>query len=104
LEGPNFAISWTKGNTLYMPDTKALGLLPSTAQELLRRFAKDTLGMTVEYGIYPLQRLLEADEAYASSTTRGIIPIEAIGRYKFPTETPRIMKLKALMDELYSGS
>jgi branched-subunit amino acid aminotransferase/4-amino-4-deoxychorismate lyase len=104
LDGPNFAISWIKGNTLYLPDTKALGLLPSITQDLLRRLAEETLGMTVEYGIYTLKQLLDADEVYISSTTRGLIPIEAIGDHTYSVERPRIKRLQALLDEVNHGS
>ena len=104
LDGPNFAISWIKGNTLYLPDPIKLGLLPSITQDLLRRLAEDRLGMTVEYGIYPLKVMWEADEAYISSTTRGLIPIEAIGDHTFSIQRPWIEKLQALLDEVNHGS
>jgi len=104
LDGPNFAISWIKGTTLYLPDIKKLGLLPSITQDLLRQLAEEKLNMTVEYGIFPLRTLWEADEAYVSSTTRGLIPIDAIGNHKFPTATPWINKLQALLEEVNEGS
>jgi branched-subunit amino acid aminotransferase/4-amino-4-deoxychorismate lyase len=104
LDGPNFAISWMKDSTLYLPDTKKLGLLPSITQDLLRQLAEDHLGMTIEYGIYPLKSVLEADEAFISSTTRGLIPIDAIGDHKFSTEIPRIKRLQVLLEEQNSLS
>jgi len=104
LDGPNFAISWIKGNTLYLPDPTKLGLLPSITQDLLRRLAEEKLGMPVEYGIYPLKSLWEADEAYISSTTRGLIPIEAIGDHTFSRQRPWIEKLRVLLDEVNHGS
>lgn len=100
LDGPNFAISWIKGNTLYIPDTKELGLLPSITQDLMRQLAEDELGMKVDSGVFPLSHVLEAEEVYVTSTTRGVIPIFEIGEHKFSSEIPRVTRLQNLLNEL----
>jgi branched-subunit amino acid aminotransferase/4-amino-4-deoxychorismate lyase len=104
LDGPNFAISWIQENTLYLPDTDALGLLPSITQDLVRDLAEDKLGMSVKRGIFSLKDVLEADEVYVSSTTRGIIPITRIGSHSFPSETPKVKQLQEILAKLNDGT
>lgn len=102
LDGPNFAISWIRNSTLYLPDSKALGLLPSITQDLVRQIAEEKLGMTVERGIYTLAEVFQAEEVYITSTTRGIIPVAAIGDRVFSKETPKIRQLKVHLEKLNS--
>jgi 4-amino-4-deoxychorismate lyase len=103
LDGPNFAISWIKHNTLYLPDTDKLGLLPSITQDLVRQLAEQKFGMSVQRGIFTLKDVLAADEVYVSSTTRGIIPINVIGSHSFPPETPRVKQLQEILAKLNRG-
>ncbi len=98
LDGPNFALSWIRDNTLYLPDTDALGLLPSITQDLVRQIAEETLGMTVERGLYTLQDLFAANEVYVTSTTRGIIPVSAIGSHTYSSDIPRIRQLQEKLE------
>jgi 4-amino-4-deoxychorismate lyase len=102
LDGPNFAIAWIRHHTLYLPNATTLGLLPSITQDLVRTLAQEKLGIKVEQGIYTLQDLLDAEEVYVTSTTRGIIPVTTIGSHTYPTNTnPYIPQLQTLLAEQY---
>lgn len=94
LDGPNFAVSWIRGSTLYIPNTDELGLLPSITQDLVRTIAQTELGLTVQRGVFALREVLEADEVFVCSTTRGAIPISAIGEHKFTSDNPWTKKLQ----------
>ena len=104
LDGPNFAISWIRENTLYVPDTDALGLLPSITQDLVRQLAETKIGLAVERGIYNLKDVLQADEVYVSSTTRGIIPVHKIGSHSFSSTMPRVKELQEILAKLHDGT
>ncbi len=66
-------ICWFSDSTLFTPSA-ATGALPGTTLGLLRALAP-SLGMTVQESEAPVEALLHADAACASSSIRGVVPI-----------------------------
>jgi 4-amino-4-deoxychorismate lyase len=97
LDGPNFAVGWICNNILYAPCNKTLGLLPSITQDLVTKLAETNLQLKVERGVYTLADVLEAEEVFVMSTTRGVIPVSRIGTKELPAEHPRATELAMLL-------
>lgn len=73
LEVPTAAIAWVRGDRIQAPDWKILPILDSiTLGEL-------TKVVEVDLGVYSLEDVQRADEAFILSATRGILPVHAIG-------------------------
>ncbi len=66
-------VAWLSDATLFTPSA-ATGALPGTTLGLLRELAP-TLGLVVQEAEAPVQALLHADAAFASSSIRGFVPI-----------------------------
>jgi 4-amino-4-deoxychorismate lyase len=73
LEGPVTNVWWREGRTLLTPSLE-LGILAGETRAALLTLATDA-GYEVETGAYPLQRLLDADEAFTSSSVREVMPV-----------------------------
>jgi branched-chain amino acid aminotransferase len=82
LEGPTFTIAWAWGGRIETPSLD-LGILASITREVMVECAAG-LGADVAEGRYPLGRLFEADEVFALSTMREIVPVERIGDRSVP--------------------
>ncbi len=76
LEGPVTNIWWREGDRLVTPSLEVGILAGETRAALLELAAVE--GLTVEQGVYPLARLLAADEAFTSSSVREIMPVVEI--------------------------
>jgi branched-subunit amino acid aminotransferase/4-amino-4-deoxychorismate lyase len=76
LEGPTTNIWWRRGNTLYTPALE-LGILQGVTRGTLIGLAVD-VGYEVEVGVYPLDALAGAEEAFTSSAVREVMPIVAV--------------------------
>jgi branched-subunit amino acid aminotransferase/4-amino-4-deoxychorismate lyase len=76
LEGPTTNIWWRRGQTLYTPALE-LGILQGVTRGTLIGLAVD-LGYEVEVGVYPLDALAGAEEAFTSSAVREVMPIVAV--------------------------
>jgi branched-subunit amino acid aminotransferase/4-amino-4-deoxychorismate lyase len=76
LEGPTTNIWWRRGNTLFTPALE-LGILQGVTRGTLIELAVD-LGYEVEVGVYPLDALAGAEEAFTSSAVREVMPIVAV--------------------------
>lgn len=99
LDGPNFAVGWFSQDKLHFPCWKKLGLLQSTTQVLAAKAAQEVLQIPVEEGVYRLSDILQADEAFVMSSTRGIIPVDTIGTKSFPSG-PLIPQLQNALEEM----
>jgi branched-subunit amino acid aminotransferase/4-amino-4-deoxychorismate lyase len=77
LEGPTFTLAWVADGAVETPGME-MGILASITREVLLESCS-RLGLEVRQGRYPLDRLLEADEAMALSTTKEVTPIAAVG-------------------------
>lgn len=78
LEGPTFSVAWVAEGRLETP-ALSLGILPSITRAVLLGEAAGRVGLTVAEGVYPLARLLEAEEGLALSTVKEVMAIGAIG-------------------------
>ena len=76
LEGPVTNVWWRRGRTLLTP-TLQLGILAGETRAALIEFAPG-LGYEVEEGVYRLDELLAADEAFTSSSVREVLPVSAV--------------------------
>jgi 4-amino-4-deoxychorismate lyase len=79
LEGTVTNIWWRVGETLYTPSLD-LGILAGVTRAAAIELAP-TCGYRIEEGAYPLQSLLEAEEAFTTSSVREMMPlVEVDGR------------------------
>ncbi len=97
LEGPTFALGWIVDGVLELPSLD-LGVLGSITREALVDVA-GMLGIEVRTGRFPLARVEAADEVVAASTTRGVVPVAALGEQTF-TPGPVAARLCAAFLEL----
>jgi 4-amino-4-deoxychorismate lyase len=76
LEGTVTNVWWRTGETLYTPSLE-LGILAGVTRATLLELAPRA-GYEVVEGTYPLPSLLEADEAFTSSSVREVLPLVEI--------------------------
>lgn len=81
LEGPVTNIWWREGDLLLTPSLEVGILAGETRAALLELAAVE--GRPVEQGVYPLDRLLAADEAFTSSSIRELMPVVEIDGHPF---------------------
>jgi branched-subunit amino acid aminotransferase/4-amino-4-deoxychorismate lyase len=102
LDGPNFAVGWFSQDKLYFPCWNKLGLLQSTTQVLAAKATQEVSQIPVEEGVYRLSDILQADEVFVMSSTRGIIPVDTIGTKSF-LSGPQIPKLQNSIEEMVAS-
>jgi 4-amino-4-deoxychorismate lyase len=73
LEGTVTNVWWRSGETLHTPSLE-LGILAGVTRAALLELAPRA-GYGVVAGAYPLESLLEADEAFTSSSIREVLPL-----------------------------
>lgn len=73
MEGPTTNIWWRQGNVLFTPALE-LGILQGVTRGALIELAVDQ-GYEVEVGVYPLDALARAEEAFTSSAVREVMPV-----------------------------
>ncbi len=79
LEGPVTNVWWKRERVLYTPALE-LGILAGVTRATLIEEAA-ALGYDVREGVFPLDHLAAADEAFTSSSVREVMPvIELDGR------------------------
>ena len=76
LEGTVTNVWWRVDDTLFTPSLD-LGILAGVTRATLMELAPGC-GYSVEEGAYPLERLLEADEAFTSSSVREVMPLTEV--------------------------
>lgn len=87
LDGPNFAVMWThpdNPSVLHTPCWRTLGMLQSTTLTMTIAAAQRA-GVQVHEGRLPLQHAYGAEEFFALSTTRDLLPVAALGKHRMPT-------------------
>jgi 4-amino-4-deoxychorismate lyase len=97
LEGPVTNIWWREGETLVTPSLD-VGILAGETRAALLELAERT-GRAVEEGVYPLERLLGADEVFTSSSVREIIPVVSVDGRSFPLGPAAAELQSALREE-----
>ena len=83
LEGTVTNVWWRVGETLFTPSLD-LGILAGVTRATMIELAPEC-GFGVEQGAYPLLQLLEAEEAFTTSSVREVMPLievdgKALGR------------------------
>jgi 4-amino-4-deoxychorismate lyase len=79
LEGPTTNVWWRRERVLYTPALE-LGILAGVTRATLVSAASE-LGYEVREGAFPLEHMAAADEAFASSSVREVMPaVELNGR------------------------
>jgi branched-subunit amino acid aminotransferase/4-amino-4-deoxychorismate lyase len=81
LEGTVTNVWWRRGDTLYTPAVE-LGILAGVTRAVVLELAAGC-GYDVEEGTYPLPELLEAEEAFTSSSLRELLPITDLDGHRF---------------------
>jgi len=76
LEGTVTNVWWRSGDVLHTPSLD-LGILAGVTRATLIELAP-ACGYRVEEGAYPVENLLEADEAFTSSSVREVMPLVEI--------------------------
>lgn len=82
LEGPTYTVAWVSEGRLETPSLE-LGILASITREVLLECAA-RLDIAVKQGHFPLERMIEADEAVGLSTVKQVTPVSAIGEHAIP--------------------
>jgi 4-amino-4-deoxychorismate lyase len=82
LEGPVTNIWWREGDVLVTPSLE-VGILAGETRAALLELARAEGAQVVE-GVYPLDRLLAADEVFTSSSVREVIPVVEVDGRPFP--------------------
>jgi branched-subunit amino acid aminotransferase/4-amino-4-deoxychorismate lyase len=82
LEGPVTNIWWREEDALVTPSLEVGILAGETRAALLELAARD--GQQVVEGVFPLERLLAADEVFTSSSVREVIPVVEVDGRPFP--------------------
>lgn len=77
LEGPTNTVAWVTAGAFETPEL-GLGILASVTREAVLEVA-GRVGVPVSEGVFPLQRMLDADEVVALSTLREVQPVTRIG-------------------------
>jgi branched-chain amino acid aminotransferase len=82
-EGPTWNFFWRKGRILR---TGALegGILEGVTRRILMDLARAD-GLQVEEGLWPRTELDAADEAFATMTSQGVVPIRSLDGREFTT-------------------
>ncbi|HEX6559921.1 MAG TPA: aminotransferase class IV [Longimicrobiales bacterium] len=92
-EGPTWNFFWRKGKRLR---TGALegGILEGVTRSILLHLARG-LGYETEQGLWPPDDLHDADEAFASMTSVGVVPIRSLDGRAFPSDDcARVLQFK----------
>jgi 4-amino-4-deoxychorismate lyase len=97
LEGTVTNIWWRAGDTLFTPSLD-LGILAGVTRATLMELAPGC-GYRVEEGAYPLARLLEAEEAFTSSSVREVMPLTQVDERQLG-RGPAADELQAALREL----
>lgn len=76
LEATTSNVWWRRGGTLFTPSLE-LGVLAGVTRGVLVEAARG-LGYEVVEGAFPIDELLAAEEAFASSSVREVMPVVAL--------------------------
>jgi branched-subunit amino acid aminotransferase/4-amino-4-deoxychorismate lyase len=100
LEGPVTNIWWREGDVLLTPSLE-VGILAGETRAALLDLAART-GHVVEEGVFPLARLLAADEVFTSSSVREVMPVISVDGRVFPHGPAAALLQQALRDDARS--
>jgi 4-amino-4-deoxychorismate lyase len=101
LEGTVTNVWWRRGEVLFTPSLE-LGILAGVTRAVVFELAA-THGYGVEEGTYALPELLEADEAFTSSSVRELLPIVDLDGHQL-ARGPAAEELQDTLRQLARGS
>ena len=81
-EGPTWNFFWRTGRTVRTASLDA-GILEGVTRSIVLELAQGA-GYQVEEGLWDVQEVLAADEAFASMTSSGIVPVRQVDGVVFP--------------------
>lgn len=81
LEGPTFSIGWISDGVFHTPSLE-IGILESITRTAAIEVA-GRIGMTIRQGIYGLDDVMIADEVFAMSTVREVLPVVQVDERQF---------------------
>lgn len=81
LEGPTFSIGWISDGVFHTPGLE-IGILESITRTAVIEVA-GRLGLAVREGIYGVDDVMNADEVFAMSTVREVLPIVQVDGREF---------------------
>jgi 4-amino-4-deoxychorismate lyase len=82
LEGTVTNVWWRTGDTLHTPALE-LGILAGVTRAAVLELAS-VAGLDLAEGVYPLRNLLDADEAFTSSSVRELMPLVELDGQALP--------------------
>jgi 4-amino-4-deoxychorismate lyase len=91
---------WRRGDVLETPSLE-LGILAGETRAVLVALAAE-LGLAVETGAYPLERMLGADEAFTSSSVREVMPVAGLDGHGYDSREAAAA-LQAALRRLAAG-
>jgi branched-subunit amino acid aminotransferase/4-amino-4-deoxychorismate lyase len=95
LELTTSNIWWRDGDVLSTPAT-ATGVLPGVTRGAIAELARGA-GLRVREGVFTLPLLLHAEEAFASSAVREIVPVVSVDGRELP-RGPAAAELQRLLE------
>jgi branched-subunit amino acid aminotransferase/4-amino-4-deoxychorismate lyase len=94
LEGTVTNVWWREGDVLLTPELE-LGILAGETRAALLGLAAEE-GFGVETGAFPLDRLLEAEEVFTSSSVREVMPVVSVDGRAYDSRRAAEAMLRAL--------
>jgi branched-subunit amino acid aminotransferase/4-amino-4-deoxychorismate lyase len=82
LEGPTFSFAWVHAGRIETPSLD-LGILPSITRDVVLECCA-RLGLPVDEGRYPFERVRDAEEVLALSTVKQVVPVARVGTHEIP--------------------
>ncbi len=89
LEVPTAAFAWVREGIIHTPDWTQLPILDSITLSELRKI------VDLKVGVYSLDEVLEAEEAFVLSATRPVLPVHAIGDLELTAPGPATAETQA---------
>lgn len=89
LEVPTAAFAWVREGMIHAPDWTELPILDSITLSELRKV------VDLKVGVYRLDEVLSADEAFVVSATRPVLPVHAIGDLELTAPGPVTAEARA---------
>ena len=82
-EGPTWNFFWRRGGVVRTASLEA-GILEGVTRAIVLQLSR-AAGYEVEEGLWPIGEVRSADEAFASMTSVGIVPLRSLDEVVFPS-------------------
>ncbi len=88
-EGTTNNFWFIQGQTIYTPDSNQ-GLLEGITRDKLFSIIKE-LGLNIKIGAWTIEQALKADEAFITSSTKGVVPVVKLSQWDIGTGHPGLI-------------